>query len=435
MEGQFPGEGSSEQNEPSPHEVFGWWNEIHGADGLGFSDFDDPDDLESTAPLPLAPDDRLWRHPSELSLLDEPEPPKRPATRLLLGVALATGCLGATIGASAMLAFGSGRTVERVVERELVAPVTRFASTSATAIDVVAIADQARPSIVRVEVRDETGPIIGSGSGVVFRDDGHILTNAHVITEGSTVEVVTHDGRTLPAVLVGKDTLTDIAVLRVEDALTPITLGSTGSTRVGEPAVAIGSPLRLEGGPTVTLGVVSAMGRSLARPDSLWLYDLVQTDAPISPGSSGGALLDANGALIGITTVIAVSNVGAEGLGFATPVEIAHDVAVDLINDGRARHGFLGVGGEDLRAERADELGITGGSVVTSIGEDSPAEQAGVQAGDLIVSVDGASVESMAALVVLIRRSEPGQNVELHVIRDGERLTVEVELTERPEEG
>ncbi|MEZ5281436.1 MAG: trypsin-like peptidase domain-containing protein [Acidimicrobiales bacterium] len=445
MEGPIRGEEPGD-SDPEPHEAFGWWNEIHGIDGFGLDDLDDLDDADvvghttadalSTAPLPLPPDDRLWRHPSELSLIQEDPPAPASNNRLLIGVALATGLIGAVIGAGAILAFGSGtdRVVETVVERELAEPVARFASNSVNTVDVVAIADRARPSIVRVEIQDADDRLVRSGSGVVFRDDGHILTNAHVVEGASTIQVVTYDGRIISADLVGADTLTDIAVLKVDasNGLVPVVLGSTTETRVGEPAVAIGSPLRLEGGPTVTVGVVSAIGRSLQRQDSGRLYDLVQTDAPISPGSSGGALLDGDGALIGITTVIAVSDVGAEGLGFATPVEIARDVAVDLITDGRALHGFLGVGGEDLPADRASELGVAGGSVVTSVGEDTPAAQAGLASGDVIVSIDGTPVENMSALVVQIRRADPGQTIQIGIVREGTMLTVAAQLTERP---
>jgi S1-C subfamily serine protease len=216
----------------------------------------------------------------------------------------------------------------------------------------------------------------------------------------------------------------------VDSPFVPAVLGSTAELRTGETAIAIGSPLRLLGGPTVTVGVISAVDRRLQSPGGDWLYDLVQTDAPISPGSSGGALVDANGALVGITTVIAVSNVGAEGLGFATPVEIAYEVATDIMTWGAARHGLLGLRGEDAED---DELAATGrptGVIVREVDPTGPAGQAGVQVGDIILSLDSEPVDGMSDLVVDARFLDPGSNATLELYRDGEYLAVTVVVGE-----
>ena len=413
---------------------FGWWQELG-------DEYDD--DLEPTAPLPL--DDRIWRHPSELSA-GEPATPAAAAVlqtrdrldrRLLAGVAVAAGVAGAALAIGAMLLVGpSGTTVtERVVERQLDQPVARFASQSPATLDVAQIADASKPSIVTIEVRNSIGSVIGSGSGVVIRDDGHVITNHHVIAGGAEVDVITSDGRRYAAAIVGGDPLTDVAVVRASaevGELYPAMIGSTTSLRVGEPAVAIGSPLRLDGGPTVTVGVISAVGRTLDLPQGIRLYDLVQTDAPISPGSSGGALLDRNGALIGITTVVAVSDVGAEGLGFATPIEIAYDVAVDLMTTGIVQHGFLGVSGDDLTSNEAVALGLHGGALITSVGDGTPASAAGLEVGDIVTALDGEPAPSMSWLVVQVRRAEPGESFQLTVRRGDDELLLDVVLDARP---
>ncbi|NOX31657.1 MAG: PDZ domain-containing protein, partial [Actinobacteria bacterium] len=425
---------------------FGWWREL--GDDL---DDESNEKLEPTAPLPL--EDRIWRHPSEMALValgsssdtDEPQadgndpavvrpdarspqPSTGFRTRHVALVAIAAGFAGACVTAGVLiLAMPRTTTItERVVERQLAEPVTRFvASQSGSGIDVATIADLAKPSIVSIEVMNTLGSVVGGGSGVVIRDDGHILTNHHVIAQADAIVVVTNDGHRHQAVLVGSDPLTDIAVLSIGlngESLRPAVLGSTTSLRVGEPAVAIGSPLRLEGGPSVTVGVISAIGRTLDLPTGERLYDLIQTDAPIAPGSSGGALLDANGALIGITTVIAVSEDGGAGLGFATPIEIAYDVAVDLMTDGVVTHGFLGVSGDDLTSDEASGLGLPGGALVTGVGPGTPAAAAGLEPGDIIIGLDNQVVPSMSWLVVEVRRGEPGETRRLEVQRGDYRL-------------
>ncbi len=415
----------------------GWWDDL---------DQDLEDDLPPTAPLPLPPEDRLWRHPSEVAggaadldgtVATEYEVARPQASTVAL--VLAAGLAGAVITGSLLLFVGPRQTVvtERVVERQLVAGDSAFVSAPGAAIDVVAVARSAKPSIVRIETFNGIGTLLGSGSGVVFRDDGQILTNAHVVDGADTVEVIFSDGRRYSARVAGQDRLTDIAVVSVRAAdgetFEPAVLGSTEELSVGESAVAIGSPLRLEGGPTVTLGVVSAIGRTLDTPDGGRLYDLVQTDAPIGPGSSGGALLDASGSVIGITTVIAVSDVGAEGLGFATPIEIARDVATDLLTDGEVHHGFLGVAGDDMDPDLAQAANVPGGAVITEVGAGTPAAAAGLRPGDVVISVNARPVVSMSALVLAIRRIEPGSTVIIGTLRDGERRDLVVVLGERPQ--
>jgi S1-C subfamily serine protease len=293
------------------------------------------------------------------------------------------------------------------------------------------IAERLRPSIVQVDVETASGK--ASGSGVVFRTDGHILTSEHVIDGARSVSVEMADGRMAVAKIIGGDKDTDVAVIKVEELKSVAApLGSATKLKVGQMAIAIGEPLGLAGGPTVTVGVVSAVGRQVDR-DGGSLLDMIQTDAPIAPGSSGGALVDAGGAVIGITTAIAVTDVGAEGLGFATPIDIARDVAHQLINTGRVVHVWLGIEGEDLDHERADAMKVTGGAVVKGVRASSPASAAGLSASDVITNVDGKPVTSMAALVVALRTRKPGEAVKLTVRRDGSKARqVTATLVERP---
>jgi len=413
-----------------------WW------DNFGDAEHDPVGDpMASTAPLRLPPDDRLWRHPSELNLVEAGDTTATttiggPGRRAVLAATFTAAVAGAMVAGVAIWFFGPGQQLvtERVVERQLIQPSAAIVNASLGGLDVVTIAELVKPSIVRVEILSSVDTVIGSGSGVIFRDDGNILTNAHVVAGAAGIEVVTSDGRRYDADLIGADTLTDIAVVKIDgdEPFPAVLLGSTSRLRVGEPAVAIGSPLRLTGGPTVTVGVVSAIGRTLDLPDGGRLFDLVQTDAPISPGSSGGALVDGAGALIGITTVIAVSDVGAEGLGFATPVEIAHDIALGLVVDGEVKHGFLGISGDDLGFDRADASRVDGGALITAVGEGTPAAHAGFEVGDIVVAIDDEPVLSMSDLVVRIRRIDPGDPAEIAVLRGVDRLTLTALISQRP---
>ena len=277
------------------------------------------------------------------------------------------------------------------------------------------------------------GRVIGSGSGVIFRDAGHLITNTHVIENAAAYQIVLADGTVFEADLVGADRRTDVAVLRPAEAsntkFAPATLGLAAALRAGETAIAIGSPLSLRGGPTVTVGVISATNRRLQSPQGDWLYELVQTDAPISPGSSGGALVDARGAVVGITTVIAVTEVGAEGLGFATPIEIAHDVAQDIIQWGRPRHGRLGIRGSDAAAQLLPPS-HNAGVLVQSVDSDGPAARGGIEVGDVVVELDGQIVPDMGALVVDARMLQPGDMTSLRIWRNEQLLVLNIEVGE-----
>ena len=404
-----------------------------------------PDDDESGFRSPLPPDDRLWRHPSELAAMGiygaPPEPLAAAAPKpsrwmwQVWQVALTAGLIGA-VGMTGLIyatgGFGS-RIIERqVIEREQVLPVSLGPEPRNTLDSVVQIAERVRPAITRLEIGLGEESLGASGSGVLFRSDGYLLTNSHVVEDAESITVVLANGKELEGTLVGQDPTTDIAVVKIdEDNLPTVTLGSAVDLRVGEGAVAIGSPLGLAGGPSVTVGVVSALGRRVDG-DGETLHDMIQTDAPIAPGSSGGALLDRSGAVIGITTAIAVSDVGAEGLGFATPIDIAREVADDLIATGRVQHVWLGIQGQDVDAETAEELGIDGGAQVREIVDDSPAAASDLEADDVIVAIDDRPISNMSALVVALRRLDPGTTARLTVRRGDQQLEIDITLTERP---
>ena len=389
-------------------------------------EFDDGlEDEPSVFRTPPLPDDRIWRHPSELAPAGGYE--ARPWT-----IAVVAGMVGALL-ASGMVAAISGlgrKTTERVVvEREQAVPTREV--TNPSALSTVDIAQRARATITQVRVQAKSGS--GSGSGVVFRSDGHVLTNFHVVDGADSVKVVLASGRELTASIVGTDPESDIAVLKVDGGPYSVAnLGSVADLKVGQPAIAIGSPLGLAGGPSVTVGVVSALHRRIEARSGPPLLDMIQTDAPISPGSSGGALLDADGAVIGITTAVAVSEVGAEGLGFATPIDLARSAAEQLIATGKVVHVWLGVEGTDLDPDTAGDLHIDGGALVGQVVKGSPADKAGLVTRDVIVAVDGKTVATMGALVVELRRRRPGDLISLDVMRGQKHQTMRATLGERP---
>ncbi|MDP8987674.1 MAG: S1C family serine protease [Actinomycetota bacterium] len=410
------------------------------SDGAGDGDGEGQGDGRSGFRAPPPPDDRLWRHPSEVEpprpASSRPGPGGRPATSPW-AVALVSGLVGSVLTLGVVAATGALH--DRGTSAGVVAPSSTPPATAGSGDGdrdgegdgVVAIAEAVSPAIVRVEA---SGPRRSTGSGVAFRDDGHVLTNAHVVEGAESIDVVLADGSEHRGRLVGSDPLTDIAVVAVEtDGPFPVAvLGSAADLRVGQPAVAIGSPLGLIGGASVTTGVVSALGRRLPNPEGPPLLDMIQTDAAIAPGSSGGALLDRSGNVIGITTAIALSDTGADGFGFATPIDIARAVAEDIIATGQATHVWLGIEGRDLDDRSAREAGVDGGAVVESVVETSPADEAGLAPGDVIVRLATDPLPSMSALVIALREHDPGEVIELEVLRDGDRVTVSVELEARP---
>ena len=335
--------------------------------------------------------------------------------------------IGAAVAAATMLLFGNGS-----------APATTTLATGSSlpASQAAVVASRVIPSIVTVEV-DTTGGedfVAGvSGSGVVFDEAGTIVTNQHVVDGAMAVRVLFSDGRSYDAVVVGEDALTDLAVLHIDTTgLTAIALGSSQTMSIGDLTIAIGSPLGLEGGPSVTVGVLSAFDRRVRTSSDSELFGLLQTDAPITRGSSGGALVDGEGRLIGITSAIAVSDVGAEGLGFAIPVEMVQRITADLIADGVSAHPFLGISGSTFFETRPDGALAPAGIEVAEVIPETAAADSGILVGDVIVSFEGEPVLTMDRLVVRLRFYRVGDAIELDLLRDGAPVTITVTLLERP---
>jgi S1-C subfamily serine protease len=310
------------------------------------------------------------------------------------------------------------------------------------AVNPTAVAAKAIPSIVTVTVADastdEDGQTVavGSGSGVVMSSEGYIITNHHVIEGGDTFSVEFDNGRIYEATLVGSDDLTDIAVLQISAAeLTPVDFGSADALQVGDPAVAIGNPLGQEGGASVTVGIISAFDRRVDFADETSLSGMIQTDAAINSGSSGGALFDAEGNLIGITSAIGVSQAGPEGIGYAIPIELVDRITAEIIETGDVVHPFLGVRVATYLDEASDgALFPAGGLIDTIEGTDSAAGLAGLQAGDVIVGIGDKTISDQTDLVLAVRLYRVGDEVEFTAIRNGETMTFMVIMGQRPEE-
>ena len=328
---------------------------------------------------------------------------------------------------------------ETVKEKELVMP--RVDST-----EVVSIAELATKTIVQVQVGtlSDEGDFLsaGGGSGVVITDDGLIMTNHHVIDNSTEVRVIFEDGRMYEANIIGSDKLTDIGLVKIKASnLIPIAIGNSDKMLVGDLAVAIGHPLTLGAAPTVTTGVVSALKRRLDVGDDLMgsavtLFGLIQTDAPITRGSSGGALINKNGELIGITTAIATADVGAEGLGFAVPINLALNIAEGLIKDGKILHAFLGILGAQHFDIAEDGARVFSGVFIQELygpgGEIFAIGKAGALPGDVIKKINGKTVKTLDGLITILRTKRAGEQVEIEILRESQTITLVFELDLRP---
>jgi serine protease Do len=300
---------------------------------------------------------------------------------------------------------------------------------------IIRVVQKARPAVVNISVTARVAtpyglfPREGQGSGVIVRADGLVLTNNHVIQDAQEITVTLLSGQTLRGRVLGADRFSDIAVVKVESPrpLPAVAFGSSNTLQVGQMAIAIGNPFGL--GSTVTVGVVSALNRSIQASPDFTVENLVQTDAAINPGNSGGALLDSAGRLIGINTAIVQ---GAQGIGFAIPIDHASLIMDQIVARGRVVRPALGVqmvGQIDPETARAYNLPVTYGVVVTPV-TGSPAEKAGIKAGDIVVAIDGKKVETQSDLRRELFRKKPGDTVSVEVVREGKRLTFSVTLIE-----
>ncbi|MFM8847452.1 MAG: S1C family serine protease [Actinomycetota bacterium] len=298
--------------------------------------------------------------------------------------------------------------------------------------EVVAIIE---PSVVTVvsEIDEGFGAGQGTGTGVVITADGEILTNAHVVDGASSVSVLFGDSiDPIPATVLATDVGNDLALLRIDaTGLTPAVFADPASIRVGDEVVAVGFALDLDGGPTVTRGIISALNRTIENGDGA-LDGLIQTDAAISSGNSGGPLVNSRGQVVGINTAVFTStaNTAANNVGFSISVGEALPVIDELraMSNGAQRiEGYLGVG-----LQGRDDGGR--GALITEVAPDSPAAEAGLEAGDIVVSAGGTPVDGQPAFVAAIRDKSPGDTIEIEVLRDGERLSLSATLIQRPVE-
>ena len=271
---------------------------------------------------------------------------------------------------------------------------------------------------------------VGLGSGVIVSPEGYLLTNQHVVEDATEIEVQLPDGRQTRARLVGSDTETDIAVLKIDlDRLPVIALGDVRALQVGDAVLAIGNPFNV--GQTVTAGIVSALDRSDA--GSSRFQNFIQTDAAINPGNSGGALVDAQGALVGINTAIFSRTGGSMGIGFAVPVDTARQVMEMLVRDGAVRRGWIGVEPRDLSAELAESLNlpVKSGVLITGVLQSGPAARGGVRPGDVVVKVGSQPVRNTTELFAAVAALPPNKPTQLALQRGSQALAVEVQVGER----
>jgi Do/DeqQ family serine protease len=268
------------------------------------------------------------------------------------------------------------------------------------------------------------------GSGVIVSREGFVLTNSHVVAGVTEIQVTLHDGRVLPGKIVGTDPETDLAVIRVSaPGLSPVTFGQSERLRIGDVVLAIGDPFSV--GQTVTMGIVSAIGRELGSVTPFGSF--IQTDAAINPGNSGGALVDASGNLVGINALIYSRSGGNQGIGFAIPVSLAKKVMEQIIETGAVTRGWFGVEVGTISPELAESLGLKGtrGAIVGGVERGSPAERAGIRAGDVIVAVDDRAVPDLPPALKVITDVPPGKTVPVKVLRKNQEVALSVTVGRR----
>jgi S1-C subfamily serine protease len=364
----------------------------------------------------------------------------------ILGAALTVGLLAATgtfssdtdpipeVAAAAVVANQTPTTSGATVTNQIINDLGAAVNPTAVALKVV-------PSIVTVttfnagsDIEDLVGQ--GSGSGVVISDDGYIATNEHVVDGATDYRVTFEDGRVYEAILIGSDDLTDLAVLQISaDDLVPIEFGSAAVLSLGDPAVAVGNPLGQEGGSSISAGIVSAFNRQVDFGDGSALFGMIQTDAAINSGSSGGSLVNAEGQLIGITSAIGVSTAGPEGIGYAIPVELVQRITSEIIETGDVIHPFLGVTISTYVEEQPDGASLpTGADVISVDGTDdgAGAGAAGIEAGDVVIKIGKTDISTRNDLILAVRLHRVGDEVEFVVLRNGERMTFDVVMGQRP---
>ena len=299
------------------------------------------------------------------------------------------------------------------------------------------LVEQVRPAVASIAIESLARGLFfdftdeGAGTGIVVRSDGYLVTNSHVVEAADSIIVSLANGESYPARVVGTDKLTDLAVIKIEaEGLTPATFGDSDTLQVGDWVLALGNALALKGGPSVTLGIVSARGRTVVTDGSEDLYDMIQTDAAINDGNSGGPLVSLAGEVIGVNTAIMRQ---AQGIGFTVSSNVAMPIIESLIERGRVIRPLIGLGGRDVTPALASRHGlkVNEGYIVTTMRRNGPAYRAGVRPGDVIVSLDNQTTPDAATFLTLLWSHDVGDVVEVEYVRGSDTRTTTVELVER----
>jgi S1-C subfamily serine protease len=387
------------------------------------------------------------------------------ALRRLIGTSFGsalTGGLVVLIAGVILIETGAVKTESGSSSSATLAPAALARPTSASGkaltVNEIYRRDAQGVAFIRSDLVQQSSSVFGlpqqqeataTGSGFLIDNDGHILTNNHVVEGAKDVEVQLGDGDTQSAQIVGTDPSTDLALLKVDDTngVNPLPLGASDEVQVGDPVVAIGNPFGLDR--TVTSGIVSALQRQIQAPNGFSISDVIQTDAPINPGNSGGPLIDGDGKVIGINSQIESQSGGNQGIGFAVPIKTAAEVVNQLQGGGQVQHAYLGISGASLTPEIANalKLPVDQGVLVEQVLHNGPADDAGIKGptgeatvagqtipagGDIITKVDGKPVKSMDELISVVNEHKPGDDLNLTVWSGDRQKEVTVKLGDRP---
>jgi len=300
---------------------------------------------------------------------------------------------------------------------------------------IVEIVEKTNPSVVNVSTVHlldifpfYSVPIKGIGSGVIIDSNGYIVTNNHVIEGAEVVEVSLNDGRVFKGKVIGRDSSSDLAIIKIDAKnLKAAELGDSSNLKAGQFIIAIGNPFGLRGGPTVTIGVISAINRSINTEKGI-MEDLIQTDAAINPGNSGGPLIDLNGKVVALATAIIPF---AQGIGFAIPINKVKKIAEDLIKYGKVIRPWLGIYGIDLTPQISSyyNLPVQEGVIIVKVIQGSPAELSGIEEGDIILSIDRTPIKNMIELQKIIQNKKVGEEITIRIIRNYKTYDIKVELS------
>lgn len=338
-----------------------------------------------------------------------------------------TAAAAAMAGAAVVLSACTG-SLPPASEGTTAASAPSAAPAPAAAASLPELVENLSPSVVTIFTRG------GLGSGVVYSEDGLILTNEHVIRGATKVEVGFADGQRVSGTVKATDPVTDLALVQADRTGLPKPVYQTTLPKVGEGALVLGSPLGFEN--TATYGIISGLHRSIpgSASNSLSLVDLIQTDAPISPGNSGGAVINMRGEIIGISEAYIPPSAGAVALGFAIPAATAVEVAEELLADGTAEHAYLGLTPGELTPQIAEQLGIdaASGVLVLAVDRDGPAGRAGIRPGDVLESMEDVQLNAPEKLLAELRGRNPGDTVGFKIKRGDQSLDVKADLVERP---